>query len=97
MLSYACCSSQDDSTFTSGCKRQAGSNWTLIEEAQESRNKDVKNFREHFTKKYSRKVTNEDVMRRLLCSSDPFITSMRRSSESKKELALPKECLDLLL
>ena len=36
----------------------------LSEEAQESRNKDVKNFREHFTRKYSRKVTNEDVMRR---------------------------------
>ena len=28
----------------------------LSEEAQESRNKDVKNFREHFTRKYSRKV-----------------------------------------
>ena len=69
----------------------------LSEEAQESRNKDVKNFQEHFTRKYYQKVTNEDVMRRLLCSSDPFITSMRRSSESKKELALPEECLDLLL
>ena len=69
----------------------------LSEEAQESRNKDVKNFREHFTRKFSRKITNEDVMRRLLCTSDPVITSLRRSARSKTELDLPEESKALLL
>lgn len=68
----------------------------LSEEAQESRNKDVKNFREHYTRKFSRKLTNVDVMRRLLCSSDPYITSLRRSIRVKNEMQLPEECLPLL-
>ena len=38
----------------------------LSEEAQEARNKDVKNFREFFSLKSSRQNTNRDVMRRLL-------------------------------
>ena len=50
----------------------------ISEEVHESRNIDVKNFQEHFPRKFSQKLTNEDVMRRLLYSLDPFITSMRQ-------------------
>ena len=47
------------------------------EEAQESRNKDVKNYCGHFTRKFLRKHTNTDLMRRLLASSDPLISLIR--------------------
>ena len=69
----------------------------LPSEAQESRNKDVKNFRENFTRKFSRKQTNQDLLNRLLASSDPYISSLRRSFGSKKVLELPQRAKDLLL
>ena len=70
----------------------------LSEEAQESSNKNFKNFREFFTRKSSRVSTNLDLMRRLLCSSDPVITSIRRSMvRERKEIDLPKDSKDLLL
>lgn len=69
----------------------------LSEEAQESRNKDVKNFRENFTRKFSRKQTNEDLMNRLLASSDPYITSMRRSFHEKSYAELPEDTKELLM
>ena len=50
----------------------------LSEEAQEARNKDFKRFRECFTRKSSRKNTNRDLKTRLLCSSDPKISILRR-------------------
>lgn len=55
------------------------------EEAQEAKNKDFKKFRESFCRKISRRKTNEDLMRRLLCSSDPLITSMRTKNGSNKK------------
>ena len=70
----------------------------LSEEAQESSNKNFKNFHKLFTKKSSRVSTNQDLMRRLLCSSDPVITSIRRSMvRERKEIDLPKDSKDLLL
>ena len=69
----------------------------LSEEAQEASNKNVKRFRENFTRKTSRKDTNCDLMRRMLCSSDPVISSLRRSADSKKELELPEEAAELLV
>jgi len=36
-------------------------------------------------------------MRRMLCSSDPVISSLRRSADSKKELELPEEAAELLV
>ncbi|XP_039967555.1 uncharacterized protein LOC120779423 [Bactrocera tryoni] len=50
----------------------------LSEEAQEARNKDFKNFREHFSRKCSRKKANEDIFNRLLISSDPVISTTRK-------------------
>ena len=44
------------------------------EEAQESRNKDIKSFQENFTRKFSRRQTNQDLLNRLLASSDPYIS-----------------------
>lgn len=49
----------------------------LSEEAQESRNKDFKIYRERFSRKTSRRNNMEDVFQRLLVSSDPLITSLR--------------------
>lgn len=52
----------------------------LSEDAQESRNKDYKKYRLHHSRKCSRAATNEDVFHRLLYTSDPFITSLRKPS-----------------
>ena len=49
----------------------------LSEEAQESRNKDLKSFRRSHSRKMSRSSTNEDVFNLLLVSSDPLISSLR--------------------
>ena len=49
----------------------------LSEESQEAINKDLRNFRERFTKKISGKLTNEDIMSRLLCSSDQIAIKIR--------------------
>ena len=49
----------------------------LSEEAQESRNKDLKYFRRSHTRKTSREHTIEDLLNFLLVSSDPLITSLR--------------------
>lgn len=65
------------------------------EEAQEARNKDFRNIREHQSRKSSRENTNEDIIHWLLITSDPLITSMRKSTP-KKHLEFEQEVLDLL-
>ena len=67
----------------------------LGEDAQESRHKDVRYYREHKTRKMSRKVTNEDLIKILLVSSDPIISNMRSISVNHKN-AVPAEVLNLL-
>ena len=67
----------------------------MSEEAQEARNKDIRRYREFFTRKTSRVNTNKDLMNRLLISSDPYITSMRKSI-IKPEKTLSKKALELL-
>ena len=67
------------------------------EEAQEAKNKDFKKFRESFCRKISRKKTNEDLMRRLFCSSDPLITSMRNQTKSVSKKDLPDEARLLVI
>ena len=71
----------------------------LSEEAQESSNKDVKNYRQFFSLKTSRARvnTNRDVMRRLLVGSDPIVSSLRRSTGLKVEEELPDDAKQLLL
>ena len=68
----------------------------LSEEAQESRNKDFKKFKEHLARQFSRVKANEDLMRWLFGSSDPFITSLRKSEAPRKKNNLPIEPLDLI-
>lgn len=67
----------------------------LSEEAQESRNKDVRNYREWYTMKSSRTQTNEDLLHRLLISSDPYICSLRKPSKTKRG-TLPQDVIALL-
>ncbi|XP_036148284.1 uncharacterized protein LOC118647442 [Monomorium pharaonis] len=67
----------------------------LSEEAQEARNKDCRYFREHHTRKRSRVATNEDLFKRLLASSDPYITSLRRMLP-KKSSTISADVLNLL-
>lgn len=68
---------------------------TLSEEAQEARNKDYKQYRLNHSRKCSRLFTNEDVMHMMLVSSDPLITSLRRTPH-KKDLELSDETQELL-
>lgn len=62
----------------------------LSEEAQESRNKDVKKYREGFSRKCSRRKTMEDVLNQLLVSSDPYISSLRKLPKQKIKELLPE-------
>jgi len=55
----------------------------LSEEAQEARNKDFKNIREHHTRKINRIVQNEDLIKMLIVSSDPYISSLRVMKKKK--------------
>ena len=68
----------------------------LSEEAQEARHKDLKRFREDFSRKCDREKTNEDIFRRLLISSDPIITSYRHLPD-KIIKKFPKAVLNMLL
>lgn len=65
------------------------------EEAQEARNKDLRSFREHHARKFSRKQNLEDVIHLLLISSDPVISS-RRQLPARKKGSFSKEVLSLL-
>lgn len=67
----------------------------LSEEAQEARNKDFKNYREHYARKCSRENMNEDIFNRFLLTSDPLITS-KSTNYKKKVQHIPQMALDLL-
>ena len=67
----------------------------LSEDAQEARNKDIRRYRENFSRKYSREKTMQDVFYRLLASSDPIISSLQ-NYELKAGKPLPPEVSDLL-
>lgn len=58
----------------------------LGEEAQEANNKMFKRYREGFTRTFSRQLTNEDIVNRLLISSDPLITIMHQPMKRKSTL-----------
>ena len=55
----------------------------LSEKAQESRNNDIRNYREYFTRKFSRVKTIGNILLRLLASSDPLLSSLRNSQPNK--------------
>lgn len=62
----------------------------MTEEAQEKCNKDIKDTREHFTRKNSRENTNRDIINRLLISSDPVINAYF-INEKHNDRVLPEE------
>ncbi|XP_026331961.1 uncharacterized protein LOC113239252 [Hyposmocoma kahamanoa] len=50
----------------------------LSEEAAEARNKHFRSYRLDFARKFSRVLCNKDIFNRLLLSSDPFLSCMRK-------------------
>lgn len=67
----------------------------LSEEAQEARNKDIRKYREYYARKCSRSKNVEDVMRRLLISSDPYLSSLHKHT-NKKLVNFSKDVTELL-
>jgi hypothetical protein len=67
----------------------------MSEEAQETSNKLFRRYREKNTRKMNRKLTNLDLVHKLLCTSDPYISSMRKPSNSKR-MPLPSKVVKLL-
>lgn len=74
---------------SSDCGMGTGAHWT--EDAQEAGNKDIKNYRENFSRKTSRENTMTDVFNRLLVMSDTFISSMGRNFQHKN-VCVRKRC-----
>lgn len=68
----------------------------MSEDAQESTNKIIKRAREDFSRKSSRINTMTDVFLRLLVTSDPYISSIRKLPQKKLRLLLP-EAMELLM
>ena len=74
----------------------------LSEEAQESKNKDLKFTRTFRTRKCSEKKCNEDTIKGMLASSDPIIATINHSRKSRsvretsKTVAIREEVRDLL-
>ena len=68
----------------------------MSEKAQESCNKFIKRYRQDFARKCSREKNLEDVFRRLLVASDPWISSLRKTPP-KKSKSLSAEAIELLV
>nr|XP_022906380.1 glutamic acid-rich protein-like [Onthophagus taurus] len=68
----------------------------LSEEAQEANNKKIRKFRESHTRKCSRLDTNEDLFKRLLLSSHPFISNFQQHI-SRKHKKMSMETKRLLI
>lgn len=74
----------------------------LSEEAQEARNKDIKKYRENFSRKCARDKTMEDVFQRLMITSDPFISSFGNHLKKQMKSFSPQamamfSCSDVLM
>lgn len=57
----------------------------LSEEAAEARNKHYRSYRQNYARKFSRIECNQDVLNRLLLTSDPFISCLRKRYPSKSQ------------
>lgn len=68
----------------------------LTEEALESRNKDIRSYRQDHTRKFSRIETNTDLLHRLLETSDPLITHIR-GFPKKSETPMSDDAKNLLV
>ena len=67
----------------------------LSKDAQESRNKDIKNFRLHHSRKCSRESNMRDIFNRFLLTSDPFLLSIRKLPKRPAK-SLHQEAIQLL-
>lgn len=67
----------------------------LSEEASEARNKHFRLYRESFSRKFSRTACMEDIINKLLLTSDPYISSLRQRSYKNKK-GLSNEALEFL-
>ena len=68
----------------------------LSEEAAEAKNKYFRQYRTNYSRKFSRKECNRDVLNRLLLSSDPFI-SCKSVRPRKNRKSFSPDTLALLL
>ena len=68
----------------------------LSEEAAEARNKNFRQYRLDFSRKFSREDFNRDIINRLLLSSDPYLSSIRPKPQLKRK-SFSKEALDLMV
>jgi hypothetical protein len=66
-------------------------------EAQEARNKDIKNYKENFSRKRSKININTDIFQRLLLSLDPFISSINYNNNKNKRRKKLLLCVKNLL
>lgn len=62
----------------------------LSEEAAEARNKHFRTYRQNYARKFSRESCNRDVLNRLLLSSDPLLSSIRKRFKKKVSLSLAR-------
>ena len=67
----------------------------LSEEAAEARNKHFRDYRQNFSRKFSREICNRDIINRLLLSSDPLLSSVRKRLKNKRN-AISSEALEFL-
>ena len=67
----------------------------LSEEAQEARHKDLRKIRELRSRKTSRIDMMQDMLNALLISSDPFLSSLRKTS-TKKNFTLKEAIANLI-
>lgn len=68
----------------------------MSEESQESRNRDIRRYREHHTRKIDHQKLNEDLLYRLILSSDPFLSDYFFKSKVKRK-PLDAELCELLI
>lgn len=62
----------------------------LSEDAQEARNKDIKQYREHFSRKSERSKTMEDIFHRMMITSDPYISSLGKQLKKQSKSFSPE-------
>ena len=67
----------------------------LSEEAAEARIKHFRDYRQNFSRKFSREICNRDIINRLLLSSDPLLSSVRKRLKNKRN-AISSEALEFL-
>ena len=67
----------------------------LSEEAAEARNKHFRDYRQNFSRKFSREICNRDIINRLLLNSDPLLSSVRKRLKNKRN-AISSEALEFL-